>query len=318
MICRLDEYMIPGQNEYVMLLEDIFMDIRTMQYYLAVVREGTISAAAKALHVAQPSLSRQMKELEEELGTALFVRGNRRITLTEEGMVLRRRAEEMVHLMQMTEDEISQIKNHISGSVRIGAGESWSFHYLSRTAASLAEEHPDIRFHITSGDTQDLMDELNNGLIDFAVIFTDVDHMLYHSIELPEKESFGLLMPKDCPLAEKKEIHLSDLKGLPVIVSRAAAPYFAGSQTLSTLNVVATYNLIYNASLLVEDGLGYAICFDRLINTTGDSQLCIRPIVPPISNAGYLIWKKHQIFSPAVQMFINRISDTISQNKTTN
>lgn len=173
------------------------MDIRTMQYYLAVVREGTISAAAQALHVAQPSLSRQMKELEDELGTTLFVRGNRKITLTEEGMVLRKRAEEIVRLMQMTEDEISQIKNHISGSVRIGAGESWAFHYLSRAAASIAEEHPDIRFHIISGDTHDLMDELNNGLIDFALIFTDVDHTLYQSIELPAEDSFGLLMPKD-------------------------------------------------------------------------------------------------------------------------
>lgn len=281
------------------------MDIRTMQYYLAVVREGTISAAAQALHVAQPSLSRQMKELEEELGAALFVRGNRKITLTEEGMVLRKRAEEMVRLMQMTEEEISQIKNNISGAVRIGAGESWSFHYLSRAAAGLAKEHPDIRFHVTSGDTRDLVDELNNGLIDFAVIFTDVDRMLYQSIELPAEESFGLLMPKDCPLAEKEVIRLSDLKGLPVIVSRAAEPYFAGSEELSSLNVVATYNLIYNASLLVEDGLGYAICFEKLINTTGESRLCMRPIVPPMKATGHLIWKKYQVFSPAVRMFID-------------
>ena len=285
------------------------MDIRTMQYYLAVVREGTISAAAQALHVAQPSLSRQMKELEEELGVTLFVRGNRKITLTEEGMVLRKRAEEMVRLMQMTEEEISQIKNHISGSVRIGAGESWSFHYLSRAAASIAAEHPDIRFHITSGDTQDLMDELNNGLIDFAVIFTNVDHTLYQSIELPAEDSFGLLMPKDCPLAEKSEIRLSDLKGLPGIISRAAVPYYTGSEELSSLNIVATYNLIYNASLLVEDGLGYAICFDKLINTTGDSPLCMRPIVPTMKSTGYLIWKKYQVFSPVVQMFIDRVRE---------
>lgn len=278
-----------------------------MQYYLAVVREGTISAAAQALHVAQPSLSRQIKELEEELGATLFVRGNRKIALTEEGMILRKRAEEMVRLMQMTEEEISQIKNHVSGSVRIGAGESRSFHYLSRIAAGLAEEHPDIRFHITSDDTQDLMDELNNGLIDFAVIFTDVDHMLYQSIELPAEDCFGVLMPKTCPLAKKEVIRLSDLKGLPVIVSRAAEPYFAGSEELSSLNVVATYNLIYNASLLVEDGLGYAICFDKLINTTGESRLCMKPIVPQIKTVGHLIWKKYQVFPPAVQMFIDRI-----------
>ena len=238
-----------------------FMDIRTMQYYLAVVREGTISAAAQVLHIAQPSLSRQMKELEDELGTPLFIRGNRKITLTEEGMVLRKRAEEMVRLMQMTEEEISQIRNHVSGSVRIGAGEARSFHYLSRTAAIIAKEHPDIRFHITSGDTQDLMDELNNGLIDFAVIFTDVDHMLYQSIELPAEDSFGLLMPKTCPLAKKEVIRISDLQGLPLIISRAAEPCLAGNKEWSSLNIVATYNLVYNASLLVEDGLGYAVCF---------------------------------------------------------
>ena len=288
------------------------MDIRTMQYYLAVVREGTISAAAEALHVAQPSLSRQMKELEEELGASLFERGNRKITLTEEGMVLRKRAEEMVRLMQMTEEEISQIKNHVSGSVRIGAGESFSFHYLSRTAADIAAEHPDIRFHITSGDTQDLMDELNNGLIDFAVIFTDVDHTLYQSIPLPAEDSFGVLMRKDHPLSKKETVRLADLKNYPVIVSRAALPYFSGSDELSALNVVAPYNLIYNASLLVEDGLGMAICFDRLINVSGDSKLCIKPIIPRRENAGNLIWKKYQVFSPAVSLFIDRIQSRTS------
>lgn len=290
------------------------MDIRTMQYYLAVVREGTISAAAEALHVAQPSLSRQMKDLEEELGAALFVRGNRKITLTEEGMVLRKRAEEMVRLMQRTEEEISQVKNHVSGSVRIGAGESVSFHYLSRTAASIAKEHPDIRFHITSGDTQDLMDELADGLIDFAVIFSDVDHALYESIPLPAEDGFGVLMRKDSPLAEKEAIRLSDLKNEPVIVSRASEQFFSGMKGYSSLNIVATYNLLYNASLLVEDGLGYAVCFDRLINVTGDSKLCIRPLIPRIENAGNLIWKKYQVFSPAVQMFIDGIREMIADH----
>lgn len=176
---------------------------------------------------------------------------------------------------------------------------------------SLAAEHPDIRFHITSGDTQDLMNELNNGLIDFAVIFTEVDHQLYQSIELPVEDSFGLLMPKDCSLAEKEEIRLSDIKGLPVIVSRGAEPYFTGSKEFHSLNIIATYNLVYNASLLVEDGLGYAICFDKLINTTGDSRLCMRPIIPQMTFTGSLIWKKYQGFSPAVQMFIDRVRNTI-------
>ena len=287
------------------------MDIRTMQYYLAVVREGTISAAADALHVAQPSLSRRMKELEEELGAPLFVRGNRKITLTEEGMVLRRRAEEMVRLMQMTEDEIAQVKNNISGTVRIGAGESVSFHYLSRTASLLLKEHPDIRFQITSGDTKDLMDQLNDGLIDFAVIFTDVNHSLYQSIDLPTEDSFGLLMPKKSDLAKKDVIRWSDLKGLPILISRASEPYFSSSNKLSGLHIVAIYNLIYNASLMVEDGVGYALCFDNIINTAGDSPLIFRPVIPPLKSTGKLIWKKYQVFSPAVQMFIDRIQEII-------
>ena len=289
------------------------MDIRTMQYFLAVVREGTISAAAQALHVAQPSLSRQMKDLEAELGAPLFVRGNRRITLTEEGVVLRRRAEEMVRLMQMTEEEISRIKSHVSGAVRIGAGESWSFHYLSRSAARIAAIHPDVRFHITSGDTQDLMDALSDGLIDFAVIFTEVDHALYESIPLPAEDSFAVLMRKDCPLADREAVRLSDLKGYPLIVSRASEPLFTGSNQLSGLRVAATYNLIYNASLLVEDGLGCAISFDRLINTAGDSSLCVRPLIPRIRNAGNLIWKKYQTFSPAVRLFVEEIRKMIAE-----
>lgn len=283
------------------------MEIRTMQYYLAVVREGTISAAAESLHVAQPSLSRQMKELEEELGAPLFVRGNRRITLTEEGMVLRRRAEEMVRLMQRTEEEITRIKNHVTGTVRIGAGESCSFHYLARAASELSEEYPDIRFHVTSGDTHDLMDELDNGLIDFALIFSDVDHSVLQSLALPARDRFGVMMRKDDPLAQKTAFRFSDLRGLPLIVSRAALPVLTGRPDFAALRVVAIYNLIYNASLMVEDGLGYALCFDALINTSGDSRLCVRPLEPPMPATGNLVWKKYQVFSPAVQLFIERV-----------
>ena len=287
------------------------MDVLTMQYFLAVTREGTISAAAQALHVAQPSLSRQMKELEAEVGAALFVRGNRKITLTEEGMILRKRAEEMVRLMQLTKDEISQVKNHVSGSIRIGAGESHTFHYLSRTASELAAEHPDIRVHVTSGDTQDLMDELNNGLIDFALVFSAPDHSLYQSIELPEKDTFGILMPENSPLAEKPVIRLSDLKDIPIIVSRASIDYMTGTGVLSDITVVATYNLIYNASLMVEDGLGYALCFDKLIHTGEGSALTFRPLDRSISATGTLIWKKYQVFNPAAQLFIDRLRKNI-------
>ena len=287
------------------------MDIRSMQYYLAVVREGTISGAAEVLHVAQPSLSRQMKDLEEELGISLFERGNRKITLTEEGMVLRRRAEEMVRLMQMTKKRSPRSKT-ISPVPCVSVPENLvPFNYLSRTASLITQEHPDTRFQVTSGNTQDLMDELNNGLIDFAVIYTDVDHALYQAIELPAEDQFGLLMHKNAKLSAKDAIEWSDLKGLPLMISRSSEPYLSSSGMLSSMHIIATYNLIYNASLMAEDGVGYALCFDKLINTAGDSPLVFRPLTPPLSAKGRLIWKKYQIFSPAVQLFIDQMQEII-------
>lgn len=291
------------------------MDIRVMEYYLAVAREGNISAAAETLHVSQPSLSRQMKDLETELGVTLFERGNRRITLTEEGMILRRRAEEIVRLVHQTEKEVAEAGNRISGDIYIGAGESHVFHYISRTAGRITEKYPEVRFHIASGDTRDLMEQLAGGLIDFALIFTEFDHSLYHSVSIPEKDIYGILMRKDSPLAEKKEIRMEDLKGLPVMVSRAAHPYLDEKEELSFLNIIGTYNLLYNASLMVEDGVGYAFTFDRLVHTGEDSPLCFRPLTPQTAATGILIWKKYQIFTPAVQLFIDELKKSLEEKE---
>ncbi len=307
------------------------MDIRTMQYYLAVVREGTISGAAESLHVAQPSLSRQMKELEEDLGVSLFERGNRRITLTEEGMILRRRAEEMLRLMQLTEAELTQAKDRITGEVNIGAGESHAFHFLSSVAAQIAQEHPEVRFHVVSGDTRDLMEQLNNGLLDcfhvvsgdtrdlmeqlnnglldFALIFSEVDRSQYHSLTLPQEDRFGVLMRRDSELAERNVITLADLEDKPLIISRASGEMIHGLMGRQP-HIAATYNLIYNASLLVEDGLGYALGFDKLINVDGDS-LCFRPLSPAVAVTGTLIWKRYQVLSPAVRLFAETLRSNI-------
>lgn len=287
------------------------MDLRIMQYFLAVVREGNISAASEALHVAQPSLSRQMKELEEELGATLFIRGNRKITLTEEGMVLRKRAEEIVGLIQRTEEEISQTRGQITGTIRIGAGESRVFSFISKAASRLSENYPGITVSIMSGDTIDLMDEIANGILDFAIIFSDVDETRYNSITLPMADTYGILMRKDSPFASKKSIRFSDLIDEPVIISRGAQRHFKNDRLLSKLRIVATYNLIYNASLLVEDELGYAICFDNLINTTGDSPLTFVPLDPLMEVHGNLIWKKYEVQSPAVNIFLDEIHQLI-------
>lgn len=285
------------------------MELRIMEYYLAVVREGNISAAAEALHVSQPALSRQMKDLEKELGVTLFRRGSRRITLTEEGMILRKRAEEMLRLMLLTEAELSRARDTVTGEIHIGAGESHAFHFLSRAAGQLLREHPGVRVHVVSGDTADLMDQLNSGLLDFAFIFSEVDRSLYHSLVLPQEDRFGVLMRRDSELAVKESVTMADLADKPLLVSRASDGQLFGGEDIQQMNVVGTYNLIYNASLMVEDGLGFALCFDRLINVSGDSALCFRPLLPEISVQGTLIWKRYQVLSPAVRLFIEQLKD---------
>ena len=284
------------------------MEFRVLQYFLAVTREGNISAAAQSLNLSQPSLSRQLKDLEEELGAKLFIRGNRRIELTEEGLILRKRAGEIMQLVELTESEISEVKNNISGTLSIGAGESLSMHRITEVFRRLKENYPDIRLNVVSGDTEDLQDRLDRGLLDFALIFTDFDRNAYHHLTLEEKEIFGVIMRRDDALAEKEYITMKDLYDKPLIVSRAnGLDIFSGSQA-RRLQVAATYNLLYNASLMVEDGIGVAISFDGLVDTSGNSSLCFRPLYPEISVSPSLIWKRHQKLSIISQLFIKQLS----------
>ena len=251
--------------------------------------------------------SDQIRDLEEELGVTLFERGSRRIRLTEEGRIFRRRAEEMVHLIQITESEISQARNNLSGEVHIGAGESLAFHHLSKIAGKLHREYPKICFTITSGDTADLMDQLENGLIDIALIFTDYDHSHYQGVRLPVEDRLGILMRADDPLAGKESVSISDLKELPLTIPRAAADQISSDPILSGMNIVAVYNLIFNASLFVTDGVGYAIGFEGLINVSGNSPLTFRPFEKPTYQAGTVIWKKYEMFTPAVNLFLDQL-----------
>lgn len=284
------------------------MEFRVLQYFLAVTREGNISAAAQSLNLSQPSLSRQLKDLEEELGAKLFIRGNRRIELTEEGLILRKRAGEIMQLVELTESEISEVKNNISGTLSIGAGESLSMHRITGVFRRLKENYPDIRLNVVSGDTEDLQDRLDRGLLDFALIFTDFDRNAYHHLTLEEKEIFGVIMRKDDALAENEYITVKDLYDKPLIVSRAnGLDIFSGSQARK-LQVAATYNLLYNASLMVEDGIGVAISFDGLVDTSENSSLCFRPLYPEISVSPSLIWKRHQKLSIISQLFIKQLS----------
>ena len=295
------------------------MELRVLQYFLAVAREQSISAAAESLHLSQPTLSTQLKALEDELGKQLLIRGvkgSRKVLLTDEGMILQKRAEEILDLVKMTENEISQSDEFIAGDVYIGAGESDIIRLFARTARDLYTKYPDIHCHIQSGNAAFVKEQLDKGLIDFGMIYGGVDINIYSSLKLPVADSWGVLMRKDCPLSEREYIRPDDLYDKPLILSiQETASWSARSlsewfkRDMSALNIVATFNLIYNASLMVDEGLGLALCFDKLINVTGDSNLCFRPLYPKMKAEASIIWKRYKVFSKAAQKFIDTLRD---------
>ncbi len=291
------------------------MEIRVLQYFLAVTREQSISGAAESLHLSQPTLSRQLKDLEDELGKQLMIRGNRKITLTEEGMILRKRAEEILDLVEKTEQEIIISDDIVAGDVYIGAGETDAVHLLAKAARHLQLTYPDIHYHISSGDTMDVLESLDKGLIDFGLLFASVDTSKYEYLEFPVKDIYGVLMRKDSPLAEKMSICPEDLWDKPLIINRNThngdlLTSWIGKNR-EELNVTATYNLLYNASLMVDEGLGYALALDKIINTTRDGNLCFIPCEPQLSVGMHLIWKKYQIFPKAAQLFLEEFERII-------
>lgn len=286
------------------------MDLRVLHYFLAVAREQSITAAAESLHVSQPALSTQLKVLEEELGKRLLIRGtkgSRKVILTEEGMILRKRAEEILSLVQRTEEEISSSDEVIMGDVYIGAGETDTIRFIARAAKKIQNRHPDIHYHVSSGNSEYVLESLDRGLIDFGLLFSSIDTQKYDFISLPVKDIWGVLMRRDSPLAQKETVSPEDLWDKPLIIShqRNSSQYLADwfKKDMASLHVVATYNLVFNASLLVDEGLGYALSFDKLINTR-ESGLCFRPLSPKLEASAYIVWKKYQIFSKAAGAFL--------------
>ena len=286
------------------------MELRVLQYFLVVAREQNISAAAQSLHLTQPTLSRQLMELEKELGKQLMVRGSRKITLTEDGMRLRRRAEEILELVDRTEKEVMQSDDTVSGDIYIGTGETDGVRQIVKAANQLQGSHPGIRFHIVSGDAMDVCERLDKGLLDFGILLGDMDKTRYSCMELPMKDTWGVLMRRDSPLAQRETVSPRDLWDKPLILSRQvdnkSGLYRWLRKEPSELHTVATYNLIYNASLMVDEGMGYAFTLDKLVNTTG-SNLCFRPMKPKMELGMYLVWKKSQLFSRAAELFLEQL-----------
>ena len=293
------------------------MEFRLLEYFLAVAREQNITAAAESLHISQPALSTQLKALETELGKQLLIRGvkgSRKVILTEEGMILRKRAEEMISLMRRTEEEITGSNETIAGNVFIGTGETETVRLFAQVAKKMQQKYPDIRYHISSGNAEHVLEYLDKGHIDFGLLFTEIDPQKYEAVPVPIKDTWGVLMRKDSPLAEKETICPEDLWDKPLIF-----PHQRGDNTYlshwlqreeTELHIVATYNLIFNASLLVDEGLGYALCYDKLINTQG-SNLCFRPFSPRLEARGFIVWKKYQVFSKAANLFLQCLNEMI-------
>ena len=287
------------------------MEIRVLQYFLAIAREQSIIRAAESLHLSQPTLSTQIKNLEEELGKQLLIRGtkgSRKVILTEEGMILRKRAEEILDLVKKTEKEVTLSNDIIMGDIYIGSGETDGIRLIARAAKKLQDTCPGVRYHISSGNAAYVMERLDKGLFDFGIVFGPVELTKYNAFKMPVTDIWGVLMRKDSPLASKETIGPEDLWEKPLILSQQEERGGQLTQWLncqaSDLNISATYNLIFNASLLVEEGLGYAIGFDRIINTTGKSTLCFRPLAPKLENEMSIIWKKYQLFSKPAEKFI--------------
>ena len=293
------------------------MELRVLRYFLTIAREGSITNAANVLHVTQPTLSRQIHDLEEELGQRLFVRGSRNMSLTAEGMILRKRAEEIISMVDKTEAEFHSMSNVVSGDIYIGGGETEAVKLIAQIVCELCSAYPEIHYHLYSGNAEDVTERLYKGLLDFGLLIQPADISKYDYLNIPAKDTWGVIMRKDSSLAEKETIRKEDLLNVPLICSRQViskerhrnefAEWFG--EDFDKLDIVTTFNLVYNAAIMVEAGVGYAITIDKIANTTESSSLCFRPLCPQLDSGLNVIWKKNQVFSAAAELFLEKLRE---------
>ena len=297
--------------------EGLPMEIRVLRYFIALANERNISKAAESLHLTQPTLSRQLKELEEQLETTLFIRGNREIVLTESGHYLLQKAKEIIDLVDRTEHNLSDSSQDIHGQIAIGCGETEGMRIIAKSLNKLQLKYPNIIIHLYSGNADDVSERLENGLLDFGLLIDPTDKNQYDFIELPYQDRWGILMRRDSRLADRDVINPSDITDQSLLISRQSI----GDNQLSgwlgrNINqnpIVATYNLIFNAAIMVEEGLGYAICLDQLIDTSANQTLKFVPFDPPLESNLNLVWKKNQTFSSASRVFLKELRDYLTR-----
>ncbi len=254
-----------------------------------------------------------MQNLEKEVGQRLFIRCTRKITLTEAGRLLYKRAEEIIELYNKTETELNKPITDIGGDIYIGGGESYVMGLIAKAAHEVQKDYPNVKFHLFSGDMVAVSEKLDKGLIDFGIFIEPADLSKYDYLRLPLTDTWGVLMRKDSPLAGKKYITPEDLRDEPLIRSKHSlgksiiSDWF--KKSADELNIVATYNLLYNASILVEEGIGYAVGLDKIINTSGDSSLCFVPFYPKLESRLDIAWKKYQVFTKGAEIFLKKLQE---------
>ena len=286
------------------------MEIRTLRYFLAVAREENMSRAAEHLHVTQPTLSKALKALEDELGKKLFIRHSFSIALTEEGVLLRNRAEDLISMADKIEQEFLTLDDITGGDIYFGLAESYQIRYLAREIRTFKETYPDLQYHITSGDTEQVTEKLDKGLLDFAVICEIPDERKYNYIIFPEADYFGAAVPTSSALAEKECITAQNLAGQPLFCSEQSwendiRPW-AGDM-FPQLHLEGSFRLSYNGSMFAKEGLGILLTLNNLIDTSPENGLVFRPLSPRLELKMYLIWNKYQSFTPIAERFLNQI-----------
>ena len=286
------------------------MEIRTLRYFLAVAREENMTRAAEALHVTQPTLSKALRSLEEELDKKLFTRHSFSIRLTDEGVLLRERAEDLVSMADKIEKEFVSLDDIAGGELFLGLAESHLIKYIADAIRALKKLYPRLQYHITSGDTEQVADKLRKGILDFVVLAEEPDAKKYDFLRFPEADVWGLVFPADDPLAEKKEIGIEDLIGRPLFCSEQAWNHeiaaWAGEK-YGALHLEGSFRLSYNGSIFSKSGLGYLLTFDKLIDVSPESGLVFVPLAPRLETRLYLVWKKYQTFTPIAERFLKQM-----------
>ena len=303
-----------------MNIKEVFaMEIRTLRYFLAIAREENMTKAAEILHVTQPTLSKTLRALEDELGKKLFTRHSFSISLTEEGMLLRDRAESLVTMADKIEKEFLSLDDITGGELYLGLAESYQIRYLAREIHNLKTVYPGLNYHITSGDTEQVTEKLDKGLLDFAVVCDLPDAQKYEYIPFPEADIWGVVMPCDAPLAKKEAITVGDLVGLPLFSSEQGwkndiAKWYG--ERIHDLHLEGSFRLAYNASVFVKEGLGYQLTFAGLVDTAKESGLIFRPLFPRLETKLFLIWNKYQTFTPIAERFLSGVKRSFVEYNT--